>query len=77
MGKTSLWLNDDLAAEAKATGESLSELVRRGVHASDPDRTERRIREIVSEALEDRPTADEVRSIVREELERVAGQSHA
>lgn len=77
MGKTSLWLNDDLAAEAKATGESLSELVRRGVHASDPDRAEQRLRDLLREELADRPTSDDMRRIVEAALERFAGQSHA
>ena len=58
--KTSVWLDDDTAAEWKASGLPLAELVKRGLKAGRPE-----------------PLDDKIRRILRDELERVAGQSHA
>lgn len=51
MGKTSVYLTEDLAAAAKAAGVSLSELIRRGLAAGEPEPLEALIRRVVREEL--------------------------
>jgi hypothetical protein len=72
--KTSVWLGEEQHAQWKASGESLTEIVKRGLATRAPEgtpATAAEVREIVSEeagALEER-----LRRIVREELARVTG----
>ena len=77
--KTSVWLGEELHAQWKAGGESLTEIVKRGL-ATKPESgtpvTAAEVREL-REELSAKPDADEIRRIVREEVERVAGQSDA
>ena len=75
--KTSVWLSEEQVTQWKASGLSLTEIVRRGLAAGDPQEaaTEGLVTAISSavgtliDASEER-----VRRIVREELERVASQ---
>lgn len=55
--KTSVYLADDVAAAAKASGKSLGELVRRGVESES------------LEAIVRRAVKEEARQAVREELD--------
>lgn len=71
--KTSVWLGEDLAARWKASGLSLTQIVRLGLDAADrqeaapaDDRTA--LREELAANNED------VRRVVREELERIASR---
>lgn len=71
--KTSVWLGEDLHAQWKASGDSLTEIVKRGLAASgESDRpvTAAELREEL-EAQDDR-----VRRIVRDEMAKVAGGSY-
>jgi hypothetical protein len=81
--KTSVWLDDETGAEWKASGLPLAELVKRGLKAAAPEPLDEKIARLlgeriaaVLERLNAKPDTDEVRRIVRDELERVAGQSH-
>ena len=80
--KTSVWLDDETGAEWKASNLPLAELVKRGLKAAAPEPLDERIGRLlderlapVLERLDEKPGADEVRRMVREEVERVAGQS--
>jgi hypothetical protein len=71
--KTSVWLSEDLAARWKASGLSLTEIVRRGLDATDPqDAATAEDRAALREELA--ANNEDVRRIVREELERVASR---
>jgi hypothetical protein len=73
--KTSVWLGEELHAQWKAGGESLTEIVKRGL-ATKPESgesaTAAEVREIVRDELDAQD--GRLRRIVREELERVAGR---
>ena len=79
--KTSVWLDDETGAEWKASNLPLAELVKRGLKAAEPEPLDEKIERIVRAALRDEradiPTDESIRRIVREELARIAGQSHA
>ena len=82
--KTSVWLGDDIAERWKQSGLPLAELVRRGLDAGEPEELDGKIRRLLREehgpapsTQDPPPDAGEIRRIVRDELERVAGQSHA
>jgi hypothetical protein len=49
--KTSVYLSDDVAAKAKASGVTLGELVRRGLEAGEPESLEAMLRRVVREEL--------------------------
>lgn len=82
--KTSIWLPDDIAEQWKASGDSLAELVRRGLAAGKPEPLDVKIDRIVdarltplTERLDRLPGADDVKRIIRDEISRAAGASHA
>ena len=101
--KTSVWLGEDLHSQWKASGDSLTEIVKRGLVASkgeaEKPATTAEIARLLDErlapilerldALPDTSNVrhmirteldahiDAVKRVVRAELERVAGQSHA
>lgn len=73
--KTSVWLGEEQHAQWKASGDSLTTIIKRGLAAPKTDEVERpatvaEVREIV-EAAEGR-----LHRIIRDELERIAGQSN-
>jgi hypothetical protein len=77
--KTSVWLGEEQYAQWKASGDSLTEIVKRGLAAGDPESLDEKIGRLldeklapVLERLDSLPDAAEIRRIV----ERVAGQSH-
>jgi predicted GIY-YIG superfamily endonuclease len=81
--KTSVWLGKDLRARWKASELSLTEIVKLGLDAAEraakqpaPGDVADNIR-MIRDTLSVLPDEDEVRAIVREELSRVAGESHA
>jgi hypothetical protein len=49
--KTSVYLPDDVAARAKASGVPLGELVRRGLDAGEPESLEATLRRVLREEL--------------------------
>lgn len=49
--KTSVYLADDVAAKAKASGVPLGELVRRGLDAGEPESLEAMLRRVIREEL--------------------------
>src|SRR5690348_3929804 len=80
--KTSVYLADDVAAKAKASGIPLGELVRRGLEAGEPESLEAvagRLEAAMRQAVE--AVQEEVRRAVREELAArfgpPAGSDHA
>lgn len=82
--KTSVWLDDETGAEWKASNLPLAELVKRGLRADAPEPLDEKVGRLLAERLapvlerlDGKPDTDEVRRIVRDELARVAGQSHA
>ena len=71
--KTSVWLSEDLATRWKASGLSLTEIVRRGLDATDPqEAATAEDRAVLREELA--ANNEDVRRIMREELERVASR---
>lgn len=72
--KTSVWLGETEHAQWKASGKSLTEIVKAGLATiggapADPVTVDRLLEEL--DAQDDR-----IRRIVRDELARVAGQPH-
>lgn len=51
-GKTSVYLNEELATRVAASGLSLGELVRRGLDASEPESVEATLRRVIREELD-------------------------
>jgi hypothetical protein len=74
--KTSVWLGEEQHTQWKASGLSLTEIVKRGLAAGDPESLDEKLAPLL-ERMDAKPDPSEVRRIVREELERVAGVSHA
>jgi len=85
--KTSVWLGEEQYAQWKASGDSLTEIVKRGLAApkaeTEKAATPAEVREIVVEAiaavlerLDAKPDTSDIRHMIRTELERVAGQPH-
>jgi hypothetical protein len=71
--KTSVWLGETEHARWKASGVSLTEIVKRGLDAPDPQ--EAGAAEIRAAIREELAEAEErIRRLVREELERVASR---
>lgn len=71
--KTSVWLSEDLAARWKSSGLSLTEIVRRGLDAADPqEAASERERAVLREELA--ANNEDLRRIVRDELERIASR---
>jgi hypothetical protein len=75
--KTSVWLGEEQYAQWKASGDSLTEIVKRGLAVGSPDEALNDKLAPLLERVAELPDEGAVRRIVREELERVAGQSHA
>jgi hypothetical protein len=75
--KSSVWLSEDLHDRWKDSRLSLTEIVRRGLDAADPEAAAAEaIRAMIREELaeqDDRITGV-VRSVIRDELERIAGR---
>jgi hypothetical protein len=74
--KTSVWLGEEQHAQWKASGLSLTEIVKRGLAAGDPESLDEKLAPLL-ERMDAKPDAAEMRRIISEALERVAGQSHA
>lgn len=71
--KTSVWLGEEQVTQWKASGLSLTEIVRRGLAAPDPQEAgAAEIRAVIREELA--AAEDQIRRVVREELERVASR---
>ena len=71
--KTSVWLGEDQYARWKASGLSLTEIVRRGLDAPDPQEAGvAAVRDAVREELA--ATETRILSGVRQELERIASR---
>jgi hypothetical protein len=70
--KTSIWLPDDLVEPWRDSGDSLADLVRRGLTAGKPEPLDEKIRRIVREELAAVPDDERIQRIVRDELERVS-----
>lgn len=82
MGKrTSVYLSDDLDAAVKASGESLAELVRRGLSAWTPEEAAARLAAAAAAEAVREDQRQDLREIVREEirsaLERFQGGGYA
>jgi hypothetical protein len=71
--KTSVWLDDDTAAEWKAENVPLAELVKRGLKAGKPEPLDEKIARVVREELA--AVLDEVVAL-RKLIERAAGETH-
>jgi hypothetical protein len=71
--KTSVWLSEEQVTQWKASGLSLTEIVRRGLAAPDPQEA---VTEAIRTAVREELAAaeDAIRRTVREELERVASR---
>jgi hypothetical protein len=76
--KTSVWLGEEQVSQWKASGLSLTEIVKRGLAALDlaaPDPQEASIDAIRAAIREELDAAEErIRRIVRDELEAVASR---
>lgn len=71
--KTSVWLGEDEHAQWKASGLSLTEIVKRGLAA--PGQAEASAAAVRAAVREELTEAEErIRRIVREELERLASR---
>jgi hypothetical protein len=66
--KTSIWLPDDLVEPWRDSGDSLADLVRRGLTAGKPEPLDEKIRRIVREEVGHLPGDDAVRRIVRDAI---------
>lgn len=68
--KTSVWLGEEQYEQWKASGESLTEIVKRGLAAPPPERpvTSAEFREEIATLREEIPR------VIRAELERIAGR---
>jgi hypothetical protein len=49
MGKTSVWLSDELTERWKASGLTLSELIRRGLDVGEPESLEQILNRVLDE----------------------------
>jgi hypothetical protein len=79
--KTSVYLTDKLSARIEASGRKPADLMAAALDADDAapqlaPATAAEVREI-REELSTKPDTDEIRRIVREEVERATGQSYA
>ena len=72
--KTSVWLSEDLHSRWKDSRLSLTEIVKRGLDAGEPEAAAAEaIRSVIRDELAEQD--ERTRHIVREELERIAGRS--
>jgi hypothetical protein len=81
--KTSVWLDDETAAEWKASGLALAELVKRGLKADEPEPLDDKIGRLLDERLapiidrlDAKPDRQEACDTIRAELLRAAGRSY-
>lgn len=71
--KTSIWLQDDVYEQRKASGLTYNEAVKRGLAADAPEPLDDKIRRIVRE--EQGAVLEEIGAL-RRLIERAAGESH-
>ena len=75
--KTSIWLQDDVYEQRKASKLTYNEAIKRGLAAGEPEELDAKIRRIVREELA--VATDEIGAEIgalRKLIERAAGESH-
>jgi hypothetical protein len=75
--KTSIWLQDDVYEQRKASGLTYNEAVKRGIAADQPEPLDAKIERIVEGVLFGEAFEARMSRIVRDAVARVAGESHA